>query len=313
MKIIPTNNYNVQYYSNSSLQNKQSYNVLPFKSTKIIDSFVTTRQNPIKKYAYNMFKRSLVASARMISPITPELQPITREIPLQISPTKHTFAWDIQNNNSNKYLIYLHGASQNITNIQNLYRQIIDNTDFSILAPEYQGFGKNKKCKVNSQTFLEDTTAALNYLKQEKNIEEKNIFIAGHSMGAYPAAMLASNNPKLGGLILISPMGSITNQPLDVNFWFAKRMPPFVKFLFKNFKILRTSLSDFFQIETFVRQIQIPTDIIHAQNDRLIKPSSSEKLASLCPNLNSLTILKQGGHKIEKYKSNAIISLLSRY
>lgn len=312
MNIQPINSYNsISYFPRQPQYRSSPGANVSFQSYKIIGIIAHNTKNPIKAYAQDVFKRSLIASARTISSTIPELKPITKEVNLKISDKETTYAWDIQNKNSKKYVIYMHGASQNITNIQNLYKNIIENTDFSILAPEYRGFGKNKTGKVNSKTLLEDARAALKYLKEEKQIKEKDIVVIGHSMGAYPAVLLTNKEPKLGRLMLVSPIGSVAKQPLDINVWFAKRMPPLVKFLFKNFKVLRTSLSDFFQIETLVKKIKMPIDIIHAQNDRLIKYTSSEALANNCQKLNSLTILKQGGHKMETNKINTIISLLS--
>lgn len=310
MNIQPVNSY-----SNHSIR-QYPYRILPYgtvqfrSKTKIIDELAANNKNPIVRYANNVFKRSLVASARNITPISSELKPITREVAIESTPQESTYAWDIENKKSDKYVIYLHGASQNITNIQNLYKSIINETDFSVLALEYRGFGKNNPKKVNSQTFLEDTLAATNYLKKDKKVKEENIFVIGHSMGTYPASILANKKPGLGRLILVAPLGSVASQPLDVNLWFAKRMSPFVRFLFKNFKILRAPLANFFKIEKHLQQTQVPTDIIHAQNDRLIKYTSSQNMAKLCPNLHSFTLLKQGGHKMENHKINSIISLL---
>ncbi len=312
MNIQPINNYSVSYNSRQHTAQK----MLPYSSVgfqakiPVSDDFATPSKNPIVKYAYDIFKRSLIASARNIMPITPELKPITKEVPLKVSSKEKTYAWDIENKIPDKYVLYLHGASQNITNIQNLYKSIIDNTDFSVLALEYRGFGRNHASKISSHSFEEDVNSALSYLENEKRIKEENIFVVGHSMGSYLAALIASKKPNLGRLVLVAPLGSVAEHPFDVNFWFTKRMPPLVKFLFKNFKILRRPLTNFFKIENHIKKSQVPTDIIHAQNDRLIKYKSSEKIATLCPNLHSLQILKHGGHKMEGNKINTILSIL---
>lgn len=311
MNIQPINKYRVSYNTRQPVPRVLPYSSVGFQAkSRIADEFAAPGKNPIIKYAYDIFKRSLIASARNIAPIVPELKPITKEVPLEISSKEKTYAWDIENKIPDKYVLYLHGASQNITNVQNLYKSIIDNTDFSVLALEYRGFGRNHASKINSHSFEEDVTSALSYLKNEKKIKEENIFVVGHSMGSYLAALIASKRPNLGRLVLVAPLGSVAEHPLDVNFWFTKRMPPLVKFLFKNFKILRQPLTNFFKIENHVKKTQVPTDIIHAQNDRLIKYKSSEKIATLCPNLHSLKILKQGGHKMESNKINTILSIL---
>lgn len=310
MNIKPINVYHSYAVNTPQIRRRENPAVSFGVKNRIADELAANNRNPIIKYANDIFKRSLAASARRIVPVIPELQPLTKEVAINSSEKEKTYAWDIKNKKQDKYVLYLHGASQNITNVQNLYKSIVDNTDFSILALEYRGFGKNKSKKVNSQTFLEDTTAAVDYLEKDKRIEGKNIFVVGHSMGTYPASQLASNRQELGRLVLVSPLGSLANQPLDVNLWFANRMPKMVRFLFKNFKVLRKPLQNFFKIEGHIQKTKIPVDIIHAQNDRLIKYTASKGLADLCPNLHSLNILKQGGHKMEKNKIDSIIAIL---
>ena len=36
----------------------------------------------------------------------------------------------------------MHGLTQNVTNLQNVYENIVNRTGYAVLAPEYRGFGK---------------------------------------------------------------------------------------------------------------------------------------------------------------------------
>jgi alpha-beta hydrolase superfamily lysophospholipase len=50
----------------------------------------------------------------------------------------------------------------------------------------------------------QDALAALQYLKQQKNIQPENIFILGHSEGAFIATRLAGGGAEVAGIILLS-------------------------------------------------------------------------------------------------------------
>lgn len=50
----------------------------------------------------------------------------------------------------------------------------------------------------------QDALAALQYLKQQKNIQPENIFMLGHSEGAFIAIRLAGGGAEVAGVILLS-------------------------------------------------------------------------------------------------------------
>ena len=50
----------------------------------------------------------------------------------------------------------------------------------------------------------QDAQAALQYLKQQKNIQPENIFILGHSEGAFIATKLAGGGAEVAGIILLA-------------------------------------------------------------------------------------------------------------
>jgi alpha-beta hydrolase superfamily lysophospholipase len=50
----------------------------------------------------------------------------------------------------------------------------------------------------------QDATAALQYLKQQKNIQPKNIFLLGHSEGAFLATRLSGEGIDVAGIILLA-------------------------------------------------------------------------------------------------------------
>lgn len=312
MKIQPyynTYTYNRSYrrnpaplkYTNSAVSFGAAYQFNTKTSKHILDQI-----NPINIYINKIFERSLIASRRRIQQAIPELAPHLKELSL-----KDTYAWDINKDNRQKYLVVLHGTSQNISNLQFLYKNVLQKTNYAILAPEYRSFGKNKPHIVSQKTFAEDTQAALDYLEKEKNIKPQNICVLGHSFGGFAATQLINNNPDIGRLILVSSIDSLEHETVNIDNSLRNKTSKFITFLFKHFKFLRASLTNVCKTNNLLKNIDTPVDIIHSKNDRLIKPQSSRNLASLCKNLDELYILDSGGHGLESNKIDVITSILS--
>ncbi len=304
MKIQSQNYYSSYNYNTQYRQNYQpgfkSYTYEPAKKISLANL------NPVILYVNKLFERSLQASRRRIQSVSPALAPFTEEIKLGKS-----YAWDINKDDRKKYLIALHGTSQNISNLQLLYENVLEKTPYAIFAPEYRGFGKNKPATVSPKTFVEDTTQALDYLKKEKGIKAEDICVLGHSFGGFAASKLVQKNPDIGRLILVSSIDSLEHETVNFEKGTRNKLPKYIRFLFKNFKILRRPLVKLFRINDCLNEIKAPVDIIHSKNDFLIKPDSSKNLAAKCQNLSSLTILKLGGHGMDSGKVDTVVSILS--
>lgn len=237
--------------------------------------------------------------------LIPELKSATEEITFNFKKTK-TYGLDINPNNRKKYAVILHGLGQNITNLQPLYKSIINKTDYAIIAPEYRGFGRNEVAKVNDKTLLEDAQAAINYLK-DKGIDSKDICIIGHSLGGFVASGLAAANPEISSLILVSSAESLTNKSMNnLNI----SIPKFTKFIYKHFPALQNST--FRKINTVknLKNVEMPVYIIHSEKDKIISSDVAQHLANACKNLQSVEILPNGGHAIDSDKIDKIIQIL---
>lgn len=268
--------------------------------------------NPLVIYFNKIFGRTLEASRKRIQKPISELAPYIKEITLGTTKESKTYAWDINKGNRSKYVIALHGMSHNISNLQTLYKEILERTPYAVLAPEYRGFGKNPPTALSSKTFLQDTQNALNYLTSEKHINPENIHLLGHSFGGFTASQLAQKNPELEGLILVSSIDSLEHESVNTKTTFGNNVPNFVNFMFQNLKFLRTPFTKIFKTNECIKNLNLPIDIIHSKNDRLVKCSASKNLASQCKNLRSINILESGGHSVDSEKINTIISLLSK-
>jgi esterase/lipase len=262
--------------------------------------------NPIKFAADKLFERSLFASRRRLLPVSPELEKYTKEVPLA-----GTYAWDINPDNREKYVMILHGTGQNISNLQLLYKAIINQTDYAILAPEYRGFGKNKPSNISPETFLEDTTNALDYLKDKKSIKLSNITLIGHSFGGFAASQLANKNQGLEHLILVSTFDSLSPNIINFNKATKGQSSKMLELIFKHIDFLKKSLDSIFSSNHCIKKLKVPVSILHSVNDKLVNVKSSENLAGMCKNLKGAYYLPTGGHAMDKTKIDTLVKILN--
>ena len=301
MKVLPINDVN---YYNQNYKTVQGANFAGF-AYKPNNNFSLGNLNPVALYINKLFERSLIASRRRIQSISKNLMPYTKEVNIGKS-----YAWDINKDDRKKYIIILHGTSQNITNLQTLYNRIISETNYAVLAPEYRGFGKNPPVMINENTFAKDTQAALDYLTETKKIPPENISVLGHSFGGFTASQLVSKNTKLERLILIAGITSLEHETLNFEKGTRRKIPKFIKFLFNHIKLLRKPLTGVLKTGNHLQNTTVPVDIIHSKNDAFVKASSSQKLAEKCKNLEGMYILPSGGHGMDSTKTDIIISIL---
>ena len=288
----------------SNINNKNYKQDINFKSNVSVGK-IKPMINP--NAAMNEFlARTMKLSRLRFQEILPELKNATNEIAFDFKKSK-SYALEINPDNRNKFVVVLHGLGQNITNLQPLYESIIKNTNYAVVAPEYRGFGKNLPTKITEKSLLEDTQAAINYLKK-KGVNPSDICIVGHSLGGYLASNLALANPDVSKLILVSSAESITNKSIDdVNI----SIPKFAKYLIKHAPILQGQRYRHVNTAKNLKKIDMPVYIIHSQNDRVIKSNVAQHLAESCKNLQSVEILTSGGHALDQAKISKIIDSLS--
>ncbi len=285
-----------------------SYNNPSFDGYKFKANRSSIYLNPIKYQVDKVFERSLKMARNRICNVTPELNKVLKEVAIK-SKEVDTYAYDIQNpKNSNKYVLFLHGLGQNISANQPLYKEILNDTDYSILAPEYRGFGKNKPATMSNETFLKDSQAALDYLVNDKGVDPKKICVVGHSFGGYIASALAKENNNLGKLILVSPIDNLGNEVERSSA--VKHIKPIYLTILKHIKLFRLYLKNLFNTKSELEKTTVPTEIIHCKNDKVVNIKSAQFLAMNTTNLCGIHILDKGGHAMENNKITAILNLL---
>ncbi len=253
---------------------------------------------------HRTFKTSIKGSKRPYIPLEDDLAAISKRLKLKVGKNEEIEALDINPNNSNKYIIFLHGFSQNITNNQPLYRRLKD-SKFGILAIDYRGYGKNKPSfNIYERDLDKDVSSAIAYLNK-KGVEE--IGLVGHSFGGYLASRV-SKKKNIDFQILIAPM-------ISLEFWLRKvlKRPKTNRVELSYIKYIPGFKEEYLKVFDIKRHFngnKTPTYLIHSSKDMYIRAAKINELAEHIPNLQNYTILKHGGHKMDDAKISAIRELL---
>ena len=155
-----------------------------------------------------------------------------------------------------KLVFYLHGNAGTVNSwggIADIYTDL----GYDLFVLDYRGYGKSEGEIYSQEQFFGDIQTTYNFIKKEKNYDEKNIVVVGYSVGTASAAMLASqNNPK--ALILQAPYFSLTDM--------TTRTYPFVPTFLLKYE---------FNTAEFLSKNKVPTYIFHGRDDRVIPYQSS--------------------------------------
>lgn len=110
--------------------------------------------------------------------------------------------WNIPNNRTDQYLIYLHGNSGRLLNFFPYLSQ-----SFNVISPAYPGYSESEGTP-NVDNVYATALASYDWLIA-KGIPEDKITIFGHSMGGSPATYLAKTKPKAKQLVLVNTFSSV--------------------------------------------------------------------------------------------------------
>lgn len=266
--------------------------------------------NPAYKFCMSLFERSQLASRKRFSPPINSLKGKLKEVLIPLKNNRNIIAYNINPENTDKYILFFHGRSQNITNCQKVYEEIL-NEKFAVLAPEYSGFGKNKFMCVSEKTLENDIDGAIKYL-ENKNIKPENVGIVGHSLGGFAAVIASEKMPKAAFSVLIAPGNSISSEIDSVMKHKRNKIPKFFQYIYKRYPSIINPLKKFFKTEKRIAQSNVPVYIIHSADDDVITVKSTKSLASKAKALKELIILPSGGHRVDETKLRALRTILNK-
>ena len=275
--------------------------------------YMLSNLNPIKKIVDDIVDKTMKFARLRVRPLSKALKAMTQEVQLSDKNGKAlTHAWDINPGDRKKYVLILHGTGQNITNLQNVYEQVVNRTDFAVLAPEFRGFGKDDFSNISSKSLLTDASSALDYLKKEKGVEPKDVLVIGHSLSCKVATDLAVKNKDLGGVVLFSPIDSFS-ESMNFDKSLSNKISKSLLFMYHKLKFLNRDFDKFYGIGTIIDKVASPVSIVHSKDDSFVNYSSSSLIAGKCKNLTSLCFLESGGHKFDKSKTEKLVEILNSY
>jgi uncharacterized protein len=172
-------------------------------------------------------------------------------------------------------VFFLHGNAGSVDSWGGVAKTYTD-LHYDVFMPDYPGYGKSTGAITGKAPLLAAVGAAYNEMK--RRYSEDRIVIVGYSIGAGPAAYLASTqHPRL--LLLQAPYYSMT----DMMRHSYPILPPFL-------------LKYTFQTNEYLRKCAMPVVLVHGDRDEVIYYGSSLKLKEELKPGDSLITLKGQGH-----------------
>ena len=166
------------------------------------------------------------------------------------------------NSQSKNIIIMFHGNAEDIFGARNMGDALCQKLHMNLIIVEYPGYSIYIK-EPNTDELLNNTTIIYDFIKEKFNLNDKNIFVFGRSIGTSPAIYLASQR-KPKALITISAFTSIKAV--------ADNLVGFLKILVKE----RLVSID------YIKNVTCPILFIHGQSDTLIPFKETIMLKDNC-------------------------------
>ncbi|AFY76393.1 alpha/beta superfamily hydrolase [Pleurocapsa sp. PCC 7327] len=178
-------------------------------------------------------------------------------------------------------LLYLHGNGGNISaNLGHARR--FHQLGFSVLLIDYRGYGRSKGKFPTEAEVYRDAQAAWDYLVRQRQINPRDIFIYGHSLGGAIAIDLAVRRPQAAGLIVENTFTSMGEQ-------LARQG------VFKLFPV-KWLLSQRFDSLSKLKLLRVPLLLIHGARDRTVPAQMGQNLYEAASVPKQLLLVPHAGH-----------------
>ncbi len=202
-------------------------------------------------------------------------------------------AWYIPPKEKDITVLFCHGNGGNLSFYEEILT-LLKSKGYGVLAIDYRGYGKSEG-KPDEQGLYEDLRSAVRYLREEKNIHEKDVILLGLSLGGAVVAQVASENEKFRGVILLSTFTNIPEMVSEV--------------LHRAYFGVKTDYSDYFSHKLFslmpyfqkfdtkskIGNIKSPLLIAHSVPDNIVPVEMSRELAFIRQDTR-VFISETGGH-----------------
>lgn len=167
---------------------------------------------------------------------------------------------------------------------------------YGVLLAEYRGYSTNPG-KPSENGIYQDARAFMQWLKQERGVEDDFIILYGESIGSGPAVQLAMEHPGIHTLVLVAPMTNV----LDL----ASARYPFMP--------AGMLLKDRYDNLAKITEIESPLIVVHGERDSVIPYAFGKRLFDAAPEPKSMITIQDGDHNdLAEYEiAPKILSLLS--
>jgi len=184
--------------------------------------------------------------------------------------------WFVPAPNPYATVLYFHGNAGNISHRVEIAK-MFNEKKMNFFIIDYRGFGRSKGSPNEKGTYL-DGLAAYNYLVNVKGILPEKIVLYGKSLGAAVAIDVATK-VKAGAFICESGFTSTQDMARGIYKFF-----PLWLFVGQKYDSLGK-----------IEQVNIPTLIIHSQNDEIVPFSHGKRLFEKAREPKELYVMR-GGH-----------------
>ena len=163
---------------------------------------------------------------------------------------------------SKNFIIFFHGNAEDIFLASSMATPLLEELNMNIIIVEYPGYSIYKG-EATAERILENTSIGYDFIQQKFNLEEKNMYVYGRSIGSSPAIYLASIR-KPNALFIVSSFTSIRAV--------AGNMVGPLKYLVK----------DRFFSKNYIKEVRCPVMFIHGKSDPLIPYTETLELIEEC-------------------------------
>ena len=198
-------------------------------------------------------------------------------------------------NKTKNFIISFHGNAEDIFSAKIFAESLYKKTLMNVIMVEYPGYSIYKG-EPNADTILENSLIVYDFIKSKFNLNDKNIYIFGRSIGSSPAIYLASKR-KPNALFVISSFTSIRAV--------ADNLVGPLKYLLK----------ERFISKEYIKSVTCPILFIHGQSDPLIPFKETVSLKDICKCDCEMLLPKEMTHNdfdLEEDIINPISSFIQR-
>lgn len=167
---------------------------------------------------------------------------------------------------ADRTVVIFHGNASNIAGRDHKARVLID-AGYGVVLVGYTGYGGNRGHPTEAALY-DDARAVVNDLINERGKPQESLVFYGESLGTGVAVKMASEYPKIAGLVL--------EVPFDSALALAQKTYPFVIGL-------SWLMLDQYRSDLLIGKLSVPKLVLAAGKDRVVPSRHARRLYALAP------------------------------